>query len=244
MAQFEIKKTKEVEEIEKREENGTTVEVKKKVQKEVPIKILVQRPSRSLKGEAEFYYASILSDAIQKKGIISRVLLEKRIMDDDGILTIAEKEIFAKSSEIIRNCKEEINKIVIVPEAERAKDWKETVAKLQDDIGAAQRMLRALYSRNQNIFENTAEEIAQRRTMTWWILNLTYIEEDGKVRAFFGDKDLNAKYKEYERIEDEEDIFGMRVYNEVYFYVYLWMTEGISSQEEFDRIQKIMSDEK
>lgn len=241
MAQFEVKRTQEVEEIEKREENGTIVEVKKKVQKEVPVKILIQRPSRSLKGESEFYYASILSDAIQRKGIISRALLEKRIVDDDGILTKAEKEIFSQSNDIIFNKKNELSQLLLVPQLERNKEWEEKVAVCQNEISAAQRILRALYARNQNIFDNTAEEIAQRRTLTWWILNLTHIEENGKIRAFFGDKDLNTKIKEYERIEDEEDVFGMKVYNEAFFYIYLWVTEGITSQEEFDKIQKEMN---
>jgi hypothetical protein len=217
-------------------ENGAETITRKPIKKEVPVKIFIQKPTRSLRESGEEYYAITLSDNLTK-GVISRALLEKRIREDGGILdTKEEKELENLTNKLIE-AQTKISELGL--ETTKTEENKQNLKKLQDDIVEIQRKLQALYVRNQNIFENTAEERAQRKSLTWWILNLTYIQEDGdkEPKAYFSGN-MNEKFKKLEIIEDGEDEFGLTIYSQVYFYVYLWLFQGLTSPEDFKKAQE------
>jgi hypothetical protein len=49
---------------------------------------------------------------------------------------------------------------------------------------------------------------------------------------------MNEKFKKLETIEDGEDEFGLMIYSQVYFYVYLWLFQGLTSPEDFKKAQE------
>ena len=99
--EFNVDKTVEVEEQETRVEEGKEIIVKKKVSKSVPVKILIKKPNRSLADEGDLYYSVKVSEGIQK-GLLTRALLSKRLINDGGTLIAINNAIYVSGQEYMK----------------------------------------------------------------------------------------------------------------------------------------------
>ena len=71
--------------------------------------------------------------------------------------------------------------------------------KYEELEGKAKPYLEALRKYNmaeESIFEDTAESRARNKSILWWVLNMSYKEEDGKEVPFFGEGDFDFKFIE------------------------------------------------
>ena len=94
--EFTVNKEEEVsEDTVETKKDGTEVTTSKKVQKEVPHKFFLRRPTRAMTDEAELYYGVKLAEGI-KAGLLTRALLEKRFENDGGTRSDQENSEYKK----------------------------------------------------------------------------------------------------------------------------------------------------
>ncbi len=225
--------------VSKKDDAGAEITVLEKVTELVPQNYILAKPTFSLKQESTLYYEGVVAECI-KRGIFSTIQLRKRFVDDEGILASKEKkdyetlwaQLWAKKAESLK-----LN--------EDADKNKEELKKVNEEIVTILSGLQSIEERSGNsmLYEHTAEKIASDRTAIWWMLFLSYKDNNGKFEPVFG----NAKYTDikkehefrvskYEEIEINEDPFEFELVQKLLLAATLWAFGKAEKQEDFDDI--------
>ena len=74
-----------------KDDKGAEITQNKKVEELVPHKYFIARPTRYITDESEIFRASTESEYI-RRGVISASLLQRRLVNDGGVLTEEDKK--------------------------------------------------------------------------------------------------------------------------------------------------------
>ena len=109
--EFTIDKEEEVVEEEVvHEEDGSTTTKSKKVNKKVPYKFFIKKPTHSMMDDASLYYGVELAKAV-KAGMLTESMLRKRFEEDGGILSKKEIKDYEELYSELRKVVEDVAKI-------------------------------------------------------------------------------------------------------------------------------------
>jgi hypothetical protein len=236
---FTVTKTQEVETPETTtNEAGEQVTTVKKVKKEIPYTFFIRKPNRALSDDAALFYSVSVSQGI-KAGLMTIPQLEKRNANDGGLLSEDQQKQFSKLAEEFYALEKDLQKLEIKTElSEDEKTAKsDTIKKLAD----CRLKLNDYESLRATAYENTAEYRARNQTIVWWLLNLSYKEENGKEEPFFGVGKHEEKLTKYDEVVDSEDDFLNKVLGKFLTYVGLWATNRASTPEEFEKLESILN---
>ena len=81
-------------------------------------------------------------------------------------------------------------------------------------------------------------------TITWWVLNLSHKEENGKEVPFFTGKTLEDKFKYYDELVDQDDSFTKSVIEKFMYVISFWIVNGSDKPEDFEQLEKFMASDK
>jgi len=241
---YEFTVDKEVEVVEKttsKNENGDNVTVEKKVKKTVPQKFFIRKPTRALFDDSDLFYGVKLSEGI-KAGLLTRTLLNKRYVDDGGALAEKTKEAENQAYQDLYFASLDLKKLEEIPETERASDYGVKVAEIKDKMDTIKKSLTSLEMQKESLYDSTAETRARNKTITWWILQLSYKLEDDKEIPFFGEGPYEKKMDNYDEIFDAGDEFNIKVANRFIYYVSYWSIGRAAKQEDFDEVTKELNE--
>ena len=87
----------------------------------------------------------------------------------------------------------------------------------------------------ESIFEDTAESRARNKAILWWVLFMSYKDDE---TPFFNKGDLEDRLERYDEIEDEEDTFLTSAVAEFTYNVSLWYFARPNSKEQFEELKK------
>ena len=241
---FTINKEIEIEESESsRNENGEEVKTIKKVKKNEPVKVVVKKPTRNLFDEAELFYGVTLSEGI-KSGLLTRALLAKRINNDGGVFSDDEQVEYSSSYVKLFELQNEFQKVSLIDKDKRSEDEKKQLLLVMQDIENIREKIQNFEIAQSSLFEQTAENRARNKTIIWWLLNLSYIEDNGEFKALFGEGSYREKLEVYDNIEDQDLDFEKRVIQKLVYLISFWYMGRASSKEEFDNLLKVISPNK
>ena len=68
------------------------------------------------------------------------------------------------------------------------------------------------------LFDQTAETRARNKTILWWILHLSYLQEGNDYKPYFGDGSLENRLERYDVYEEEGDEFDEEVIRKLIYY--------------------------
>lgn len=240
---FQISKEAEIDESETTvNDKGEAVTVTKKIKKGVPQKFFLKRPNHKLQREGDLYYGVTLAEGV-RAGLLTRTLLSKRYLDDGGAFSKGQKEYYAKLDEETIAIQTEFQRISLTNETDRTAEQKERLSTLIKRMSEIRVEIQNFEQSYQGLFEFTAENMARNQTVLWWVMQLSYIEEDkGKLNPYFGDGDLEKKLQVYEDLVVKKDSFINSVLQKFIFYVTLWYAAAASTQEEFELFEKKQSE--
>lgn len=230
---FKLYKEKTVETpVEKTDEAGNKIKVlEPKIEKEELI-YFIRKPTRELVEKAELFYASKVSEAI-KMGILSAPSLQKRFINDDGILSEDQKKKYeGLFNELFE--KQALHK-QLTAKVNQTEEDKNEVNKVFDSIVNILTEIQRIESQVGNVVsQNTAENIARNRTSFWWTLYLSYQEIGDKNIPVFGDGSYEDKLKKYDKVEQDEDEFELKLVNKLFLITSLWYLGKAETQDDFD----------
>src|SRR5205085_6924974 len=147
----------------------------KKIKEEVPIKIIFKKPNRAESEEADIVSAVEYSESI-RKGILTKPLLEK-LYDEKGGFLADNYEL--KYGQLLTRFFELENEWQRLNFKEnKTKEDEKKLSETAAEFMKIQSNLQALESARNSLFQNTAENRAQNKTIFWLILFLTYVQED------------------------------------------------------------------
>lgn len=237
---FKLEQEKEVEElVTKRDDTGKEFKVPEKVKKLSARSFVLKRPTRNLYDDAEVYYASQVSELI-KKGVLSAVQLNKRYLNDGGILSDEQKKEYATLYTEVAIKKSEYDKINNIPEAERKDEEKEKLKSLLDDLVFLMDKIQRVENAKDTVLNNTAEIIARDRTVRWWMLYLSYEEiDENNYKPIFAGNTLEEKTATYNAMDEKQDDFEYDLVERLYLATGLWYMGKAATQNDFDIMIKV-----
>lgn len=244
---FDVYKNVEVEETEVVTQDGQEVKVTKKVKKDVPVKVGIKKPTRAEADEAELFYNVKFAEGI-KAGLMTKALMAKRINNDGGFLSEQEKEEYSKAYFNAFSYENELQRALIKDEALRTDEEKENIKDLILKIKEAKRLIQDVEAAQSAIFENCSENRARAKTIMWWILFMSYFQnEKGEWTPFFNGQTFEEKIAVLDEIEEndalpeEQKAFYAKSIQKLSSLVSLWYYGVATTKEDFD---KYLSEEK
>lgn len=210
----------------------------REVEEELPVKVILKRPSRAESEEADIVSAVEYSESI-RKGIITKPLLERFYDEKGGFLAENYESKYGSLLARFFELENEFRRLQI-KENQTVED-KERINYLGGEFIKVQRDLQTLEASRNSLFQNTAETRAQQKTIFWLVLFLTYIQEDEGVPAipFFAGETFEAKRADYDKkVEEEDSDFNLRVIDKISLFTTLWYMGRASTKEDFKQIEE------
>ena len=237
MFEFDIFQEKEIEKVDvSTNEKGEEVKVTSKVKTTIPVKLAIKKPTRSLFDEAELFYGVRLSEGI-KAGLLTRALLAKRFNNDGGVLSDEEQKEYNDLYLEFFNLQTEFQRLSIKEEAIRTEEEKKQIQNVIEKMNLSRERLQRYEMAQANLFEQTAENRARNKTIMWWVLQLSLIQDDDKkFKELFQDGTYEDKLKRYDEIEESESGVEKIAIQKLLYLISFWYIGRAASQEEFEKL--------
>jgi hypothetical protein len=241
---FTLNKKEVVDEVEiTKDEKGTEVKTTKKVEKSVPHKYIVKKPSRAQGDDCELFRAATESEYI-KRGILPAALIEKRLLNDGDIYTEQQKTRYEELNKNFVTKKTEYDELLKVVEAERTEEQKKNIENKIKELAAIIDEIQVLKNVGSSLYNRSAEVLARNRATLWLTLMLSYEEKDGKTIPVFGDGDFEKKLAAYDKFEEEEDEYVYDLIQTLSLISSMWYMGRASTKEDFDAFLLIKNESK
>lgn len=223
------------EKTESENEKGEKVTVEKEVEKLVPHKFFLRKPTRSMYDEAELFYGVKLAEGV-KAGLLNHALLAKRYNNDGGIYSEDQKDDFANTYFELLHDQTEYQQLAIKAEERDEKENKEFEA-LEKKLSMNRQKLQAYEAEKASLFDQTAETRARNKTVFWWVLSLSHQEEEsGETGPVFGTGSFDEMLSKYDEMEESDDPYFEELVQRLVYYVSFWYSGRASTKEEFDEL--------
>ena len=203
---FTLDKTQKVKEttVEK-DESGNEVQITKEVEKKVPQRFSILKPTRKIQDDSSIFYSVKVSEAI-KLGLITKAFLLRKFQKDGVLASDEEKKEYTNNYS---------RAVMIEVDAEKIKNdsnFSETekelkIANINDEYKSLRQKIFDYESVQNSLFDNTAEKRAADLLNLWFVLNLLYSGDEGSETCIFGDGNFDQRMERLNQIEDSEDKF-------------------------------------
>ncbi len=235
---FTLNKEIEVEEPQlSKNEKGEEIKLLVKVKKQEPYTYFVAKPTRSLMEAAEIFFASIVSKCISQ-GILSVSLLQKRVLNDGGVLSDEQKKAYEELYNTLFD-KQSTHKNLLAKTDPTEEDKIETDKVFKEIVDTLTEIQNLETKTGNNLYQNTAENIARNRCAIFWTLNLSYKEEDGKEIPVFPGKTYEEKLVSYDKLEEDGNDFDIQLISKLFLVTSLWYLGKAEKQQDFDILLKM-----
>lgn len=235
--EFTVNKTEEIEEkIESTNETGAKVITINKVTKPVPHKFAIIKMTRSLKDDADLFFGREYGRAIQK-GMVPMAILSKRFENDDGIFGEKTVDLIKKLSEKLVDLFKEKNNLEVAEVKDNNK-----ISLNNIEIKEIQNQLRDIEIRKNSYFSNTADVWARNKTLIWWLLHLSYSNNNDKLEPFFKGADYESKLADYDNYVEKDEAFYNEVVSTFLTITSLYYSTGATSQSDYERMLKELNE--
>jgi hypothetical protein len=215
----------------------------KEVEEEVPVNVIFKAPSRSESEQADIVSAVEYSESI-RKGILTRPLLERFYDEKGGFLSEDYEDKHGKILGKLYELEKEYTELNY--KENKTKEEEKRLSEIAANFVQLNDEFRALQESRNRLFANTAESRAQAKTSFWFVLFLTYIQEDKEKEAapFFSssstdyEKAFLEKRDDYDKKIESEDAFILTVINKMSFFIGLWYLGRATTKEDFKQIEE------
>lgn len=236
--EFTLNQTIEQDEtVTEKDSNGAEIKVTRKVQKPKPHKFCIVKPSRSLIDDADFFYAKTFSVFV-KAGLLTIDGLQTKLSDDGGILSKADVKNWEELKDKINKVQLDYQNLVTSKkEEERTDDDKKQIEQMENDFKILVGIKQEFENQKQSLYQHTAEFKSRNKTIFWWIINLSYKEnEKGEIIPVFPGETYDDKLKKYDETIEKEDNFLNDMVNKFILLITFWNSTGETKKEEFDKL--------
>lgn len=233
---FEVSFPIEVEKEVKTVEAGieTTVRTKEKESKKV--KILIKKPSRRQREEADLEYSRFFFK-MQEAGLLTKQQVAKKYNDKGGDLSAPEVDLYVelqnKLTKYTLDAQRYLAKGDSVSDEERRLGEEALTG-----ITIVKRQIIDFETQRGEIFNHTADNKAFYRLLNWFTVFLSCKEEDGKIVELFSGSDFEARLDDYEAKVDAEDPVVIAAKDKLSAYIAYWFTSGAKTKSDFKPLEE------
>lgn len=188
-----------------KDEAGNEIQVTREIEKIVPQKFAILRPTRKIQDDSSVFYSVKVSEGI-KLGLITKAFLLKKFQKDGVLASEEESKQYSENYSRAIYLETEIEKIKQDSNlSESEKDLK--ISNLSDEYKILRKKIFDYESINNSLFDNTAEKRASDLLNLWYVLHLLYFLEENSDSCLFGEGTFEQRLEKLNQIEDSEDQF-------------------------------------
>jgi len=229
----EIEKEVKSTTVNKKTKEETTVT--KKVKEKTPITIKIKKPTRRDLEEAELEFSVEMSKCV-KKGILTKAMLAKKYSDSGGLMSEDDAKSLVDSYKNIFDLQNEYARLEIIQN--KSDKQTERVSEMSTELVKVRRQIVELESNYQSLFDHTADVKAQNRLILWYVVMLTYIQEeaDDVEVPLFGKGDFDERLEKYYEKEESEDSLYFLIAKKAATVLAFWFFNQASDKKSFDSL--------
>lgn len=245
------RKEKVKEDIVGKDAEGNETKTTKEVEKNVPYTFAIRKPTRSLYDEGELFYGIKLAEGV-KAGMLTRQMLNKRYLNDGGSKSEVEEDYENLLYKLILDNQLKFQELT--SKEDKTDEEKQELDQLKSNIAYAQRQAQKYEAGQSTLYDQTAENRARNKTITWWALNLCYrkLEKQEKEGAetkteyvpFFGEGSYDDKLEYYDSLEEKDDEdFDVKVLKRLLYLISFWYVGRATKFEDFQKLEDSLKEE-
>lgn len=211
--------------------------VEETVKEPVPVKIIIKEPNRKEIEEADIEYSIEMSKCI-KRGILTKAMLAKKYSDSGGLLSEEDAALLTKRYTELSELQSKHSRISAKPQKTPAD--KKRLSDLLHDMTEKRRDIVDMETSYSSLFNHTADSKAQNKVILWYLVNLSYYqenEEDDILPFFNGEETQDKIDKYYEIDENGHELFDL-VKDKISTIISFWYFSANASREDFDSLSK------
>ena len=220
-----------------RDVEETEVSITQTVKKEVPIRIILKEPNRRDIEEADMEFSIEMSKCI-KRGILTKAMLAKKYSDTGGILTEEDAKLLTRKYGELGDLQNKYTRIQAKSKKTAADNKKST--DMLGEMAATRREILNMETAYSSLFNHTADTRAQSKIILWYLVNLSFYQEneEDEIKAFFTSEEAEDKIDEYYDIDENgHDIFDV-CKDKLSTFISFWYFSTNSTTEDFDLLNK------
>jgi len=200
----------------------------------VPVKFVIEKPTRRMADDAEVYYSVQLSKAI-KMGIVTKAMLVKKYADNGGALSDDESKELLQSLKKLNDMETEFQLIKALDDPKE----KDKADKLELKINSLRRDLVNLETSLQTVYQHTADAKAERETLLWYVINLSkVVNKDDENESFFSGVDFEEKLEDFYAKYEEEGGFYYDAVIKLSKIIGYWFFSQDATSDDIDKFVK------
>jgi hypothetical protein len=203
-------------------------------------KFAILKPNRKLREDGELFYATETS-RFAKAGVLPKAAWNTILSNGGGSISEQDRELYGSLLIKFRDKSFDLQSILIKGESERTDVEKSRVDSLIEELDSVKKDIQAFEASQIAIFENTAEAKARNRTILWWVMFLSYRQdENGNFVALFEGNEFNEKLLKYDSLEDdsEKNEFLLGIIRRLTYLITLWFLGRAETKEDFSLFDK------
>lgn len=188
-------------------DDGT--EIKKKEKTTEPVTLLVVKPSRYLKEEAEMFYAKTFNEMINQ-GLLTKQMMLKKIGDNGGVFSKQDVEEYERLLNDISDAQYTMARYMTLTEEEKEDVVeKEKFESAKSSAAIMSDTIMEFKGRFETAFNLSADSISEKKLLDWYIMYLAYYSneiKDGEIEAepLFKGSSYEEKRDDYLKKDDED----------------------------------------
>ena len=240
---FSVETEQEVEKTEKKKQKNKEsgkmeeISVTKTVKEMVPVKIIIKEPNRREIEEADMEYSIELSKCI-KKGVLTKAMLAKKYSDTGGLLSEEDAQLLTRKYTQLAEQQSKYTRLEA--KTKKTKKEQDRVDSLIEELTVLRREIVDLETAYSSVFSHTADSKAQNKTILWYLVNLSYYQEDEEddIKSFFVGENSEDRIDEYYKIDEEgHELFDVAK-NKLMSFISFWYFSASADKEDFDNLNK------
>lgn len=205
-------------------------------------KFFIRKPSRQMNDDANLFYGVKVAEGI-RANMLTVAQLDKRNVNDGGVLSETDKSRQDELTKEIVGLEDKYKVLYAKKEEDRTELEKAELETIKEKLTKARFEYNTIESYRNAAYDNTAEARARNHTLTWWLLNLSFEEIEGKFVPFFGEGSYESKLTKYDSIIEEENETSIKIILKFLTYVSLWHSNRSLTSEDFAHYEKLLTEE-
>ena len=246
---IEREKEKEITKEKKRKNKETgkmeTIEetVIRTVKEQVPVRVLLKKPSRTQIEDGDMFYSIWLNKFI-KMGLLTRAMLAKKQVDVGGTLNDDDKMNYAKLYLKLFEKQQNIIRYSAKEQKDMSPDEQERLQSAVSELAVIRKQLSDFEAAQASIFDHTADVKARNKTITWFLLHLAFVQEgegdssedSADVSALFPGTDYEERYRSYQELDENQDEVFLKAIDKLSTVATIWYMSGVQDQDQFEAV--------
>jgi len=240
---FNVEVEREVQETEtKKRKNKETgkmeeVSVENTVKKEVPIKIIIKEPNRRQLEDADMEFSIEMSNCI-KRGILTKAMLAKKYSDSGGLLSEEDAKFLTRKYSELGDLQNKYTRLSAKPKKTKADE--DRLTSMMGDMADKRREIVDIETSYSSLFNHTADNKAQNKVILWYLVNLSYYQEDESddIKPFFNGEESEDKINQYYDIDENGDEIFDLAKDKLSTFLSFWYFSSNASVEDFDQLNQ------